>query len=307
MVVAVRLEALEDFVTLARWGNFGLAARELHMSQPTLSKRIAALEKDVGFRLVERSPETALTAEGLAFLDFAQRTIADWRATIERCRNVSRAPKPLRLAWFNGDFLEDFLLGTDIPFEHVSFNHNLSLFSPLLSGQADALLFFDLNRYAQLAQEADRCGIACASVGWDRCWLAASKAGPLGEGGSADSSALRRCTMLVLNGVTFDAIRVIARDLLHDEDGELGFAMRPIGADSKNIQRIDFGSYLYLVNGRMVKRLLEARGDLAFFDAIDGEPIRMPFGVLVRRGDQNPLIGCLVEELRAYYAAQEEA
>jgi len=49
------LNKLEYFVSLAREGSFAKAARGLGISQPTLSRAIAALEKDLGAALFDRS------------------------------------------------------------------------------------------------------------------------------------------------------------------------------------------------------------------------------------------------------------
>jgi DNA-binding transcriptional LysR family regulator len=45
-----QLAALRLFVRVARTGSFSRAARELAIAQPTASRTIAALEKDLGAR-----------------------------------------------------------------------------------------------------------------------------------------------------------------------------------------------------------------------------------------------------------------
>ena len=51
------LNELRAFCTAAELGTVGRAAVRLHVSQPALSKRLAALETKVGTRLLERSPQ----------------------------------------------------------------------------------------------------------------------------------------------------------------------------------------------------------------------------------------------------------
>lgn len=48
------LEFMIEFNVLAECLNFSAAAKELYVSQPTLSKHMAALEEDLGFRLIEK-------------------------------------------------------------------------------------------------------------------------------------------------------------------------------------------------------------------------------------------------------------
>ena len=50
------LNELRAFCVAADLGTLGRAAVRLHVSQPSLSKRLAALEAKVGAQLLERSP-----------------------------------------------------------------------------------------------------------------------------------------------------------------------------------------------------------------------------------------------------------
>ena len=59
------LNELRGFCVAADLGSLGRAAVRLHVSQPSLSKRLASLEAKVGARLLERSPRgVALTPAG---------------------------------------------------------------------------------------------------------------------------------------------------------------------------------------------------------------------------------------------------
>lgn len=61
------------FVTLAETMHFGRAAARLHMTQPPLSRQIAALEKSLGVQLLERSTRhVKLTHAGQRFLEDAK-------------------------------------------------------------------------------------------------------------------------------------------------------------------------------------------------------------------------------------------
>lgn len=67
--MAPTLAQLRYFRALAETGHFGRAAQRLHMSQPPLSRQIAALERDLGIKLFERTPKgVTLTAAGAQFL-----------------------------------------------------------------------------------------------------------------------------------------------------------------------------------------------------------------------------------------------
>lgn len=61
------LDYFREFQTLAAHLNFTSAARELGLTQSCLSRHILTLEREVGFKLLERSP-VRLTPAGLRFL-----------------------------------------------------------------------------------------------------------------------------------------------------------------------------------------------------------------------------------------------
>lgn len=64
---------LEIFVAVAEEGGFTRAAARLHLVQSSVSASVAALERQVGFRLFERDTRSVqLTGEGRSFLDAAR-------------------------------------------------------------------------------------------------------------------------------------------------------------------------------------------------------------------------------------------
>lgn len=66
------LRLLESFVALARVRHMGRAARELHVSQPTLTSHLKRLESEVGAELFQRRPSgLELTAAGTALVPHA--------------------------------------------------------------------------------------------------------------------------------------------------------------------------------------------------------------------------------------------
>jgi DNA-binding transcriptional LysR family regulator len=80
----VEIRQLRYFVTVAEIGHFGRAAESLHIVQPAVSKQIAALERELGLTLFDRSRrQIRLTADGEAFLPHARRAL----------RGIDRAEK----------------------------------------------------------------------------------------------------------------------------------------------------------------------------------------------------------------------
>lgn len=86
----MELRLLRAFLTIADVRHFGRAANALHLSQPALSKQIAALEESLGARLFERGRHGAeLTTFGERFATDAQTLIRDADAVLARARESS--------------------------------------------------------------------------------------------------------------------------------------------------------------------------------------------------------------------------
>ena len=69
---------LRIFLAIARKGSLGAAARELGQSQPTMGRRLRALEQSLGQTLFQRTSEGfVLTDEGAAVLPHAERMEED--------------------------------------------------------------------------------------------------------------------------------------------------------------------------------------------------------------------------------------
>ncbi|MGX5875775.1 LysR family transcriptional regulator, partial [Burkholderia gladioli] len=82
------IKPLRYFVALAETGHFGRAATRLNLSQPPLSRQIAALEASLGVTLVERGPRgVTLTPAGERFRDDAKAILA----AVERAAHHARA------------------------------------------------------------------------------------------------------------------------------------------------------------------------------------------------------------------------
>jgi DNA-binding transcriptional LysR family regulator len=75
----VHLRDLRYFLAVADELSFTRAAQRLHLSQPALSKQIAALETALRARLLHRDRRRVeLTAAGAALHEAARRLLADW-------------------------------------------------------------------------------------------------------------------------------------------------------------------------------------------------------------------------------------
>ena len=87
----MELRVLRYFLTVAKEQNFTKAAEQLHITQPTLSRQLAALEEELGADLFVRSGRSiTLTDEGillkrraLELIDLEERIVDEIKGTEE--------------------------------------------------------------------------------------------------------------------------------------------------------------------------------------------------------------------------------
>lgn len=78
------------FQTVARCQHFRLAASELNISQPSLSRSIANLEEELGIVLFDRKGRTvALTKYGRIFLEHADRILSEVQAAEKQMKKLA--------------------------------------------------------------------------------------------------------------------------------------------------------------------------------------------------------------------------
>ncbi|MFJ4593750.1 LysR family transcriptional regulator [Kitasatospora sp. NPDC088861] len=93
------LDTVRTFVAAADAGQFQEAAAELAVTQQAVSKRIAALERNLGVRLFTRTARGAeLTIDGQAFLPHARELL---RAAERAVESVRPGRRPLRVDVIN--------------------------------------------------------------------------------------------------------------------------------------------------------------------------------------------------------------
>ena len=90
---------LRAFVAVARHGSFTRAADGLHLSQPTVSGQIKALEEELGLVLFERATRgVVLTTPGAELLPRAESILAEIRGFIVHAQTLGgRSAKTIRM------------------------------------------------------------------------------------------------------------------------------------------------------------------------------------------------------------------
>ena len=91
---ADRFELMETFVRIVDAGNLSAAAAQLGTTQPTISRRLQALERSLGLRLLRRSTHSmTLTEDGQRCLERARELLANWHAFEADLRGAGDEPE----------------------------------------------------------------------------------------------------------------------------------------------------------------------------------------------------------------------
>lgn len=93
------LRVVRYFVTVAEHRHFGRAAEALHMTQPSLSRQIRGLEKQLGATLFERTAQgSVLTAAGTTFAGYAK-TLLETAADAAAHTRAAAAPRRIVIGY----------------------------------------------------------------------------------------------------------------------------------------------------------------------------------------------------------------
>ena len=164
---------LEDFLSVARTGNFSHSAEERHVTQSAFSRRIKALEQWVGVALIDRSTyPTRLTPAGERFRETAREATAalsnarqDLRQTLATDRKLLRIAMQHSLAAsFLAPWLARLPLARDDLLVRATADNLHDCVRELEEGSADLLvcyahaelpLHLDAKRYPSMPLAAD--------------------------------------------------------------------------------------------------------------------------------------------------------
>jgi LysR family transcriptional regulator, hca operon transcriptional activator len=156
----MELRHLRYFVAVAEEGSLTLAAeRRLHTAQPSLSRQIRDLERELGVDLISRNSRgVELTSAGKAFLDHARLVLQQVDAA-RRAARTAAAPEEtkLTLGFLSGcepewlpaamDVLRDELPETAI---NIASKHSPQLAEGLAKGELDAAFLRPEQHYHDL-------------------------------------------------------------------------------------------------------------------------------------------------------------
>lgn len=94
----MKLQQLRFFQAACKYNSITRAARELHISQPSISAAIHNLEEEFSVKLIERKYQGfELTKEGLVFLDLADGMLKHADKVEQRMLTIGSGHEPIRI------------------------------------------------------------------------------------------------------------------------------------------------------------------------------------------------------------------
>lgn len=86
----IDLDGIQAFVAIAELGGFNKAARQLHITQTALTRRVQKLEAYLGLKLLDRTTRRVeLTTVGREFLTQARSMVQEMTSAVERLKDMS--------------------------------------------------------------------------------------------------------------------------------------------------------------------------------------------------------------------------
>ncbi|NTU59472.1 MAG: LysR family transcriptional regulator [Deltaproteobacteria bacterium] len=193
----MNLKQIEVFLSVVDTGSFSAGAKESLLTQSTVSQHMAALEGELGVRLLERSRNgVALTEAGRVFRRHARQVVGDLRAAqeaIRRFRGVEAATLRLAASSIPGAYLVPpvlVALGERYP--------NLSVV--LRQGDSRSAAEAVASKEADVAVVGNRFeerGLTYAPVGSDEIRLAVPRGHPWASRASVPVAELQELPMVV--------------------------------------------------------------------------------------------------------------
>ena len=93
----MNLKQLEAFVQVSESGSFSKAAKELFLTQPTISAHISSLEKELNVRLfIRNTKEVSLSDDGKDLYRYAKQNGFIWIVMMENILSQLRHQQYLR-------------------------------------------------------------------------------------------------------------------------------------------------------------------------------------------------------------------
>lgn len=304
---AMKLELLHEFVVLAKHRNFSTAAKELYSTQPGLSSHMAALEKELGFSLLDRSSgKLGLTPAGLEFLKRSQLILDAWDKTLERCSELADAQAPVRIASVSPrSALYNLIVDQmDVPVTFVDVDYNTPIPLVLARGLADVAVYDDCRGLSSWEKDLEEKGLSYIPCSRYRLAICFMKTHPLAAVEHLSAEDVARYPIRINSGAYFDTHKyVLAKNF--PAGVEPSFMLDPL-ENSTGLYFVDFEDGVHICGLDAIRDSVDNRNDVVMRTEIDGLDMAVDSGLLYRNDAKGTYIEGFVKKLAALMMEQRE-
>ena len=296
--MALDLEYIDEFIVLARVGNFHKAAETLFITQPTLSNHIRSLEDSLGFTLLDRKNRNKLTRAGNEFYWTAVKISDELKACVLRCKSEfdkgvsTEHGQSLRLvASRNYETISSFekrteVLLPDTELEIIDYDLARPTLVPLATGEVDMVAIYDI---PEIQRDVEAMELAVASIGYEPFSALLSRTNPLASAELA-SESLAECP--VLEAAPFDIVPWLSaiRNML---GADLRFETVPIRGGKRN----QLGNGIAIVTSKMAESLYLNDPDVVVKTEVNGHRLSLPMIIIYNPQNEKPALQTIIAEI----------
>ncbi|MEA5021220.1 MAG: LysR family transcriptional regulator [Gordonibacter sp.] len=297
----MKTEFLREFVTLAHYGNFHMAAEKLFISQPTLSSHIKALEQETGHVLFDRDNENALTTAGSLLLDASQSVLATLDTFAEECQGMDVATceckVPVRVGVYVPPTKVHAILENRCPYPYTYAEYDIRkpILYPFTRNYVDVMCTYDLETLPNLKSEAESLGLKYASFGTEVCAIAMKETNPLAQG-TLTRERLRDADVMFASAVDYGYWKASLNDIFGED---MGFKVHVNAISTlESMRSFDLGDAIIISFAYMIDGFFAWRDGYVARYTVDEKPLYMREGVVWRPCPDNPDIGRVALLLR---------
>ena len=299
----MKIEVLKEYLTIARLRGFSRAARQLYTSQSNLSSHIAAMERELGFEVIDRARQAfALTPAGTTFLECAQTIVDAYEAGRSECLAQAHTPPSVRMAEIptGTSAFEAIARIEEPPFEFVATGFNTPFLEALVDGSVDIEITQAVDPARRLAELDPEHAYGVLPAGTAQLAIAMASSNPLAGITDLTSADLDGATVTISGLAFFEDWRQVVSHAV-GSGVRLSFLLKGLSSPAE-VARADLGDTLHICSLESVRASYRCRDDIVIRTTLDGRPLLSPCWLAFRNDGPDPRVRELAEKISAALA-----
>lgn len=302
----MKVEHLQELIELARCRSFGAAAARLFISQPTLSVHVAAMERELGFQLVEHGRNSfALTPSGKAFLPYAQQ-ILNLYDEGRACGAEESGTRAVRLyaASLGADLVRKLSQMRSPKVEPVTPEFGIGPLGSVIDGLTDMAAAEDFEEYPALKARAEEAGVRRVPAGQLAFAIAVTRDNPLAAKERLAREDVAGARVRIAGLSNYEEYKPVLERLLDASvppDIQLSMTQSVEGVAAEGLR-----DSIHLCAASAIGDMYRGRADVKVFSELDGEPLLVESAIVYRNPGGDPAWDRLAEWLAGELRLERE-